>query len=57
MKQILKNWKTTSAGVISVITGIVILINDQSQVIQSSTAILAGIGLIFAADTGVKQDA
>lgn len=64
----MKNWKTTSAGILMILGGIVRfyfaiksgLINEES-IMTSCTAILGGIGLMFSKDfnvTGgnVKQD-
>lgn len=46
------SWKTASAGITSVVTGICILVFspkiDQTTVMASLAAILPGIGLIFA---------
>lgn len=51
MTNILKNWKTSSMGIISIVTGIVTFVNDHTQIIASTTAILAGVGFLFAADS------
>lgn len=44
----MKNWKTTLAGIASIITGISLIINGQLT--EGVSAIVAGIGLIFATD-------
>ena len=56
MKKLLKNWKTTSAGVLSIAGGIFLYVNDKSKFMESLTAIMAGIGFLFSKDhdqTGV----
>ncbi|MGR3790659.1 hypothetical protein ACUXZJ_07085 [Flavobacterium sp. TN-1] len=53
MKLFFKNWKTTSAGVVSIVSGVLLFINDKTKAIEALTAILAGIGLVFSQD-GVK---
>lgn len=50
MKKYLHNWKTTSAGILSVIGGIVLYVSDHTKINESAAAILAGVGLIFASD-------
>jgi len=47
----IKNWKTTSAGILSIAGGIILLINNKSAAMEGLTSILAGIGLLFAADS------
>lgn len=54
----MKNWKTTSAGITLIITGIVSVIFalkagplDEATVTGVVTAILGGIGLLFGADS------
>lgn len=54
----MKNWKTTSAGIISIVGGAVTLYYNRHQlteaiVMGSVTAIISGIGLIFAKDANV----
>ena len=56
MKNILNNWKTSSAGIISIATGIIIIVNDKTKITEGLTAILAGIGLLFAADSNSTSD-
>lgn len=54
MGNLLKNWKTTLMGVASVATGISLIASGNTE--GGVSAILAGIGLIFAKDvnqTGV----
>jgi hypothetical protein len=56
----MKNWKTTSAGILAIVGGIVRLyfavkagnVSEES-VITTVTAILTGIGLILAKDSNV----
>ena len=50
MKKYLDNWKTTSAGIIAVVSAIVMYLNDKTKVVESVSLLLGGIGLIFAAD-------
>ncbi|MFK7048714.1 hypothetical protein FLACOL_01056 [Flavobacterium columnare] len=50
MGLIFKNWKTTSAGVVSIASGVLLFVNDKTKIIESLTAVLAGIGLIFSQD-------
>ena len=56
MKNILKNWKTTSTGIALVVTGIVTMVNSKTYVGESLTGILAGIGLILSADSSTTPD-
>lgn len=60
MKNIFKNWKTTSAGITAIVTGIIGIIyaikaNSLTQEILTGSllGIIGGIGLIFAKDGGV----
>lgn len=46
----IKNWKTTSAGIVSIATGIVLYTKDKSQLVEALTLVLAGIGLILSKD-------
>ncbi len=51
-----KNWKTTSLGITMIVGGILGLIFapvTQASIMTSLTAILGGIGLIFAKDNNV----
>lgn len=47
----MKNWKTTIAGAASLLTGIVQII--KGDIASGASAIVAGIGLIFAKDNNV----
>jgi hypothetical protein len=47
MRKILKNWKTTIAGIATIVIGI---INWKANPTESITSITAGIGLILAND-------
>jgi uncharacterized membrane protein HdeD (DUF308 family) len=55
-----KNWKTTSAGIIMIVGGIVRMffafkngnITEES-ILTATTAVLGGIGLVFAKDSNV----
>lgn len=44
----MKNWKTTLAGATSILTGIVQII--KGDIATGATAIVTGVGLIFAKD-------
>ncbi|WP_269221988.1 hypothetical protein [Flavobacterium sp. IMCC34518] len=58
MKNIFKNWRTTSTGIVMCAGAIVAFINDKTQIIPCLTAFLGGIGLIFSKDsnqTGVAK--
>lgn len=65
IKNLIKNWATTSAGIISIAGGILGLIRginmyDETVIIASITAILTGIGVMFSKQqnvTGVGDDA
>lgn len=57
IKNLFNNWKTTSAGIALIITNTVHLVfavrnhtSDENTWIFSLTAIVGGIGLIFAGD-------
>ena len=50
MKAILKNWKTTSAGVVMCVGAVVTYLNDKTQLVACMTAFLGGVGLIIAKD-------
>lgn len=52
MKAILANWKTTLAGIGTAIGGAVLIANGKT--IEGITAVLAGIGQIFAKDSNNK---
>jgi hypothetical protein len=53
----MKNWKTTSTGIIMIIGAIVAVIFTkpltQEVIIASATAVVGGLGLIFAKDNNV----
>lgn len=51
MKNAFKHWKTTSAGIIAIVTGIALYVSDHSKLTEALTAVLGGVGLIFAADS------
>lgn len=55
MKNIFQNWKTTSAGIIMISSGLAIIINNHAMITESLTPILAGLGLLFAADSKTTQ--
>lgn len=48
IERLQKNWKTTSMGVISIVTGIVAMKNNDY--VTGATALLSGIGLLLAFD-------
>jgi hypothetical protein len=50
MKKYLDNWKTTSAGVVAIVSAIVMYTNDKTKVVEAVTLLLGGIGLILAGD-------
>ena len=50
MKNALKNWKTTSAGVVMIVTGVLLYLNDRTKTVEALTSVLAGFGLIWAKD-------
>ena len=57
MKNAIKNWKTTSAGIVMCVGAIITYINDKSKILECFTAFLGGIGLILAKDndqTGIS---
>lgn len=54
----MKDWKTTSTGILSILSGILTVAYaiydktlDMTLMISAATSILAGIGLIWATDT------
>jgi len=51
MKNIKKNWKTSSTGILMIASGITLFINNHSAVTESLTLVLGGVGLLFAADS------
>jgi hypothetical protein len=50
MSKYLKNWKTTSAGIVSIVSAIALYLNDKAKIVEALSMLLAGIGLIFAGD-------
>lgn len=52
MSNLLKNWKTTSSGLLMVISAVVAVVFPQmaSKIIAACTGVLGGLGLIFAGD-------
>lgn len=58
----LRNWKTTSTGLLSILGGILILVRGDGStetIMGGATAIMGGIGLLFAKDsttTGVGEN-
>lgn len=57
----MKNWKTTMAGIIAIVGGVVALYFaaknkkiDEATITASLTSILTGVGLIFAKDFNVS---
>lgn len=54
MKHILTNWKTTLAGLATIIVSL--LASKGKLDAQTATAITSGIGLIVAADPQKKED-
>ena len=51
MKKVLKNWKTTIAGIATIVLGV---INWKNNPTESCTAISGGIGLILAHDGNIQ---
>jgi len=45
-----KNWKTTLAGIASIIGGISIFVNHPDQIESAVAAVTIGIGLLFSKD-------
>ena len=52
MKNLFDNWKTTSAGIVTIAGGVTLYLNDETKFVEALTAVLAGIGLLFAHDGG-----
>jgi uncharacterized membrane protein HdeD (DUF308 family) len=57
----MKNWKTTSAGITLIVTGVISFYFafkstslNEATITGVLTAVLGGIGLIFGADSEVK---
>lgn len=58
MKNVLKNWKTTSTGIVMCVGAIVTYLSDKTQLVTCLTAFLGGVGLIIAKDgdqTGIVK--
>lgn len=50
----MRNWKTTLAGIASIIGAVSLFINDPSKTVEAVTALTVGFGLLFAKDSNVK---
>lgn len=50
----MKNWKTTLAGLASIIGGISVIVNHPNQLESGIAAITLGFGLLFAKDNNVS---
>ena len=50
MKNLIKNWKTTSAGIVMCVLSVVNYVNHSVQLEVSLVTFLAGIGLILSKD-------
>ena len=48
-----KSWKTTSTGIVAIVTGVTIYLNDKTKLTEGLTLVLTGIGLLFAKDFNV----
>jgi uncharacterized membrane protein len=58
MGNMIKNWKTTSTGIVMCAGAIVAYLNDKTQVVACLTAFLGGLGLILSKDgdqTGIVK--
>jgi hypothetical protein len=51
MKHIITNWKTTLTGISTLIGGVLLVANKNTT--EGITAIMAGIGQIFAKDANI----
>lgn len=51
MKNFMKNWKTTSAGIVMCVGAVVAYLHDMTQLVPCLTAFLGGIGLILSKDS------
>ena len=54
MKHIFQNWKTTGAGIVAIIGGIIQIVGKDTH--GGIVAIVGGLGLIFAADAKKNQE-
>ncbi len=52
MRNLLNNWKTTSTGIVTIVGGVTLYLHDETKFVEALTAVLAGIGLLFAHDSG-----
>jgi len=50
----MKNWKTTLAGIASIIGGISLFANHPDRIEEAVTALSLGFGLLFARDHNVS---
>jgi len=50
MNSLFKNWKTTSAGIVTIASGIVLYMHNNTKLVEALTSVMAGIGLLFAHD-------
>ncbi len=50
----IRNWKTTLAGIASILTGVSKIVNDGAITAEAFGLIVAGIGLIFGKDFNGK---
>ena len=55
MKNFLKSWKTNSAGLGLIVSGIGLWISDPTKSTEAIGMIIGGIGLIFAKDSNVDK--
>jgi hypothetical protein len=51
----MKNWKTTVAGIASIIAGVSLYVNDSTQLNEAIGLVVVGFGLIFGADASTKK--
>ena len=49
----MKNWKTTLAGIASIIQGVSLFLNHPEQAEQAIGMVIIGFGLLFAKDNNV----
>ncbi len=52
-KNFATNWKTTSGGILMIAGGVYLYIHDNTKFMEGLTAVLGGIGLLFAKDGNV----
>lgn len=55
MKNFLKSWKTNSAGLGLIISGIGLWISDSTKVTEAVGMIIGGIGLLLAKDNTAEK--